>query len=350
MNNGDGTFQPARRVNIRFQAFGINSKPFTLSVGAVNGDTSPDLIISQFVGFDVGESFVTVLPGNGDGTFRAPIHSDIGIDLIGLAVDDFNADRKLDFATSQTDFSPGTVQVFLGNGDGIYANGESFPTGGGPGFGVATGDFNAYGRPDLAVANTFSDNVSVLLNTTQQSAPQVAAVTVNDGAAQRSRVTKLSVSFSTQVAFASIPSAAFRLTRNSDGAAVTFTATANVVGDQTVVTLTDFSGSVTQFGSLADGNYTLTTLANQVSSGGVALDGNGDGTGGDNNTQGFFRLFGDINGDRRVDIADFGVLSTSFGLHSGQAGFVAAFDFNNDGVIDIADFGQFSIRIFTVLP
>src|SRR6187455_3132145 len=136
MNNGDGTFQPARRVNIRFQAFGINSKPFTLSVGAVNGDTSPDLIISQFVGFDVGESFVTVLPGNGDGTFRTPIHSDIGIDLIGLAVDDFNADRKLDFATSQTDFSPGTVQVFLGNGDGIYANGESFPIGGGPGFGV----------------------------------------------------------------------------------------------------------------------------------------------------------------------------------------------------------------------
>jgi hypothetical protein len=101
---------------------------------------------------------------------------------------------------------------------------------------------------------------------------------------------------------------------------------------------------------LADGNYTLTTLANQVSTGGVALDGNGDGTGGDNNSQRIFRLFGDLNGDRRVDIADFGMLSTSFGLHSGQAGFVAAFDFNNDGVIDIADFGQFAIRIFTMLP
>ena len=81
---------------------------------------------------------------------------------------------------------------------------------------------------------------------------------------------------------------------------------------------------------------------------------NGDGTGGDNytfgETQGLFRFFGDANGDRHVDIADFGLFSTSYGLHTGQSGFLAYFDYNNDGTIDIADFGQFSIRFFTMLP
>jgi hypothetical protein len=66
--------------------------------------------------------------------------------------------------------------------------------------------------------------------------------------------------------------------------------------------------------------------------------------------QGLFRFFGDINGDRSVDIGDFGLFSSTYGVNSTQAGFISAFDFNNDGVIDIADFGQFSIRIFTVLP
>src|SRR5439155_15059592 len=84
------------------------------------------------------------------------------------------------------------------------------------------------------------------------------------------------------------------------------------------------------------------------------LDGNGDGTPGDNynfgDAQGLFRLFGDANGDRRVDIADFGLFSTSYGLHTGQPGYLAYFDYNNDGTIDIADFGQFAIRMFTVLP
>jgi hypothetical protein len=181
-------------------------------------------------------------------------------------------------------------------------------------------------------------------------APRVAGVVVNGGAAQRSRVTDLTVTFSTQVSFATTPGAAFTLTRNSDGAVIAFTASASVVSGVSVVTLSGFAGAATQFGSLADGDFTLTTLANQVSAGGVVLDGNGDGHGGDNNTQSVFRLFGDINGDRRVDIADFALFSSTFNLSIGQPGFNAAYDFNGDGRVDIADFGQFSVRFFTMLP
>jgi len=61
----------------------------------------------------------------------------------------------------------------------------------------------------------------------------------------------------------------------------------------------------------------------------------------------FHRFFGDINGDVHVDIADFGLFSSSI---FNPANYIAAFDFNNDGVIDIADFGQFAVRIFTPLP
>jgi Calx-beta domain/Dockerin type I domain len=182
---------------------------------------------------------------------------------------------------------------------------------------------------------------------------RIQSTVVNDGSAQRSRVTSLTVTFSTTVSFAGAVENAFTLTRNG-GSSVTFTASASTIGGETVVTLNNFSGSATDFGSLADGRYTLTALASQISAGGQALDGNGDGTPGDDYTfgesQGLFRFFGDINGDRHVDIADFGLFSSTFNLSTGQTGFLAAFDFNNDGHVDILDFGQFSLRIFTTLP
>ena len=52
--------------------------------------------------------------------------------------------------------------------------------------------------------------------------------------------------------------------------------------------------------SLIDGKYTLTLVANQIKSAGSGqfLDGNGNGTGGDNKSLNFHRLFGDSDGDR----------------------------------------------------
>jgi probable HAF family extracellular repeat protein len=176
--------------------------------------------------------------------------------------------------------------------------------------------------------------------------PQITNTQVNGGAAQRSRVTDLAVTFDSQVNFASSPNAAFTLTRVSDGTAVNFTATAILVDAMTVVVLNNFTGSATQFGSLADGRYTLTALASQISANGQQMTSNY--TFGD--AQGLFRFFGDINGDRHVDIADFAIFSNSFNSSTGQTSYLAYLDFNGDGHIDIADFGQFSIRMFTVLP
>src|SRR5205823_13344033 len=66
--------------------------------------------------------------------------------------------------------------------------------------------------------------------------PRITQTRVSGGAAQRSRVTDLAVTFTAQVTFATTPGAAFTLTRNSDGAAMNFTATATVVGGVTAVT------------------------------------------------------------------------------------------------------------------
>jgi quinoprotein glucose dehydrogenase len=93
----------------------------------------------------------------------------------------------------------------------------------------------------------------------------------------------------------------------------------------------------------ADGRYTLTALASQISANGQQMASNY--TFGD--AQGLFRFYGDMNGDHRVDISDFGFFSLAY-LQT--ANYNAALDYNNDGRIDIADFGQFSVRYFTSLP
>jgi DNA-binding beta-propeller fold protein YncE len=177
-------------------------------------------------------------------------------------------------------------------------------------------------------------------------APAVIGIRVNDGSAQRSRVTDLTVTFATQVTFASTPAAAFTLTRVSDGAAVSLTAMADVIGGVTVVTLNNFTGSETQSGSLADGRYTLTALASQISANGQQMTSNY--TFGD--TDGLFRFFGDVNGDRVVNGFDFGFFKNAFGTQAGDANYLSFLDFNGDGVINGFDLGQFKTRFGTMLP
>jgi uncharacterized delta-60 repeat protein len=181
----------------------------------------------------------------------------------------------------------------------------------------------------------------------------VAAAQINDGAAQRSKVTSLTVRFSGQVTFSGQPADAFTLIRNG-GKPVTFMANVSVEFGGTVVTLTNFTGAETQFGSLRDGRYTLTALSSQITADGQPLDGDANGAPGGNfvfgDAQGLFRMFGDFNGDRQVDGFDFGAFSSTFNLTSQQAGFLAMFDINGDGQIDGFDFSHFSGRFNTVLP
>jgi hypothetical protein len=175
---------------------------------------------------------------------------------------------------------------------------------------------------------------------------------MNGGAAQRSMVTSLTVAFNATVTFASTAGTAFALTRIGGGP-VSFTATASNVTGATVVTFGAYTGAETTNGSLNDGRYTLTALAAQITANGLPLDGDGNGAGGDNYVfadsgqatgNQLYRFFGDVNGDRFVNGADFALFRTAFGTQSPNPNYNAAFDLNGDGFVNGADFADFRTR------
>ena len=156
LGNGDGTFQAARN----FPAGG--SGPASVAVGDFNGDGRQDLAVTLYG--DGSGNTLAVLLGNGDGTFGAPLIFGVGPGPVSSAVADFNGDGIQDLAVANWDRNVGhTVSVLLGNGDGTFQAAQNFLAGQGVAS-VAVGDFDGDGRPDLAAGNYGGDTVSVLMN------------------------------------------------------------------------------------------------------------------------------------------------------------------------------------------
>jgi hypothetical protein len=177
--------------------------------------------------------------------------------------------------------------------------------------------------------------------------PTVTAVVVNGGAAQRSVVTSIQVTFSAAV---TVASDAFSLTYLGAPAGTTggvpgstvgaFQVTKATVGGVTVVTLSRFFDANTSRGSLIDGRYALTVDRTKVTDVGVAMA--SDFTFADSGQPGgLYRLFGDANGDRFVNGADFALFRAAFGASTDDPGYNPAFDINGDGTINGADFAAF---------
>jgi hypothetical protein len=142
----------------------------------LNGDNKLDLVIVQTINPPEAGS-VTVLLGNGDGTFGAPTNYLVGSPLGGGALGDFNADGKLDVMVStSTDTVPSTT-IMLGNGDGTFQSPLVLPI---PANGsVAAGDFNNDGKLDLAVAvaTPTANGVFVLLQGIPQPSLSLSSLT-----------------------------------------------------------------------------------------------------------------------------------------------------------------------------
>ncbi|MFO0811057.1 MAG: M12 family metallo-peptidase [Gemmataceae bacterium] len=204
------------------------------------------------------------------------------------------------------------------------------------------------------VGNIFFD-VSNANFTIAAAPPRVASAVANPGVFQRSRVTSVTVTFDSAVAFANPNNiaAAFQLSRIGGGSVGSFTASASLVSGVTVVTLTNFAGTEAVGGSLANGRFTLTILSGQVLANGFLLDGDGNGLGGDdyvlNGTaaNGLFRYFGDIDGDGDVDGTDLFVFApTVFSPDN----FNPNLDFDGDGDVDGTDLFEFVQNLFVPLP
>src|SRR5437867_1135247 len=164
LGRGDGTFQSP----LTFEVGDFN--PTYVAVGDLNGDGKPDLAVPTYGCFyyapcPVISHTVSVLLGNGDGTFQPARLFDAGSGPNSVVARDFNADGKVDLVVA--DYGPSTqrattVSVLLGNGDGTFQPPLSFEAGASPAF-VVEGDFNFDGVLDLAVANYDGNTVSVLI-------------------------------------------------------------------------------------------------------------------------------------------------------------------------------------------
>ena len=125
-------------------------RAYSVAVADVNGDGRPDLIVGDCCGGNDG--LVSVLLGNGDGSFQPPVSFNTGgLQAAVVAVADLNGDRKSDIVVTNSYWS-NSVGVLLGNGDGSFRPVVTYPSGGGGPWSVVIADLNADGNPDLVLA------------------------------------------------------------------------------------------------------------------------------------------------------------------------------------------------------
>jgi hypothetical protein len=146
--NGDGTFLV--RSN-----YVVGPNPIALAVGDLNGDGSQDLVSLNY-----GGNSISVLLGNGDGSFQGETRYGAGANPRSAVIGDFNGDGRQDVAVAN--LSSANVGIYLGTGDGALLEPQYVPAGNGP-HGIALGDLNQDGKPDLVVAGYYAHELSVLL-------------------------------------------------------------------------------------------------------------------------------------------------------------------------------------------
>jgi hypothetical protein len=167
-------------------------------------------------------------------------------------------------------------------------------------------------------SNAAGDVLDGVITVQGAAVPTVQRVVIDDGSGQRSKVTHVTVTFSTVVHFQGNPADAFRLIGPHGRVRLRADVSLDEDGLRTVVRLT-FRGVGVRHGSLADGRYTLTIDGDRIADmSGVAVDGDGDGRAGGDAVEEFFRLLGaqEGNGDGKSDGSDVATLLRTLGSRS----------------------------------
>ena len=355
LGNGNGTFQPQ-------VTYAVGQAPTGLVAGDFNGDgrsalALTDIYLASGNKNPAQHGWVSVLLGNGDGTFQPQATYAVGQTPEAIVAGDFRGDGRTDLAVVNANLNTsggyGTVSVLLGNGDGTFRPQVTYEVGGYP-MGLVAGDFTSNGITDLAVGDDSANDVSVLLGN-------------GDGAFQ-TQVTYLVANPATSVAAGDFTGngrtdLAFAcngvinssentyysvsvLLGNGDGAFQT--QVTNAVGTRPGAIVTaDFTG---------DGRTDL-AVANENSNTVSVLLGNGDGTFQPQVTYAVGSrpdaiVAGDFNGDGRLDLAVANEIGNTVSvlLGNGDGTFqpqvtyavgssptaLVAGDFTGNGILDLA--------------
>ncbi|MBO2009762.1 FG-GAP-like repeat-containing protein [Hymenobacter negativus] len=166
-----------------YYASGNSNNTYGVDLGDVNGDGRLDAVITNFN--SGAGNIVSVLLGAGNGTLGAPTFYTVGTAPAGLKLHDLNGDGRLDITVAN--YGSNTVGVLLGQATGTFGPMTTYSTGDNGPREVDIADFNGDGRPDIVVSNLgplssgpFGSTVGVLLN--QGSATFGTATTYSTGA------------------------------------------------------------------------------------------------------------------------------------------------------------------------
>jgi hypothetical protein len=145
LGNGDGTFQPA----VSYSSGGYNAE--ALAIADLSNDGKPDLVISQCFDENCTSGEISVLLGNGDGTFQPPV--DYSVSGGSTVIGDVNGDGIPDIVAAGY-----PAQVLLGNGNGTFQPPVNTPV---SGWSIALGDVNGDGKMDLVTTSYTGVTVSL---------------------------------------------------------------------------------------------------------------------------------------------------------------------------------------------
>jgi len=166
-----GVFQPQ-------QQFAAGTFPYGITVADFNRDGRLDIAVANW---GAGADTVSILIGNGDGTFQPPRFFASTGQPIGVAAGDLNNDGFLDLVVSN--YLTSDVSVLLGNGDGTFGTQRKFPTGPANHSALALADLNGDGKLDIITANLVTADISVLLGNGDGTLKPEVRVPVRGGAA-----------------------------------------------------------------------------------------------------------------------------------------------------------------------
>jgi hypothetical protein len=153
LGDGTGGFSPPT-------IFAAGATPKSLTTADFNEDTFPDLAIANYAtGDPPGDGTVSILLGNGAGSFSGPTNLSAGGGPVGILSGDLDGDTHQDIAFS--DYDGGRIGVLLGNGDGSFSSVQFYAVGATPTY-MATGDFDKDLVPDLAVSSDIDGGLWIL--------------------------------------------------------------------------------------------------------------------------------------------------------------------------------------------